>query len=294
MPQPSRLRPWFALLLVFVTLSFGCSRTSPTAPESLLAGDADGTYGGAPFMGLLRPEGNESFAEHDYFPFSPGRASDFDVMLAGYEPAERAMRVVVGLREEFFGRKAVPWVYEEIPGEVPDSTLLDLRQYWSVSPEGDLLFHGAQNKGVMSFYDPPVRVLPARPRGGETWRDTVVFQSFLPGTGLFDSATVVLETKISERTFLRLPGGNMHAFRATQTVLDVIRGRMPASRDDEVGARKPQELEILKGFWFARNRGIVARDYPFGPGPTNTNVRTYSLRDEGSAPIPPAEPVPPL
>jgi hypothetical protein len=256
----------------------------------MLAGDADGTYGGRALAPFAILEANAPSDGHDYFPFTPGLASDFDVVLAGYDPPERAMRVVVGEREDFFGRMAVPWVYEAIPGELPDSMFLDLRQYWSVSPEGDLLFHGAQNKGVRSFMEPPVRVLPARPRGGETWRDTVVFQSFLPGIGLFDSATVVFETKLSERTQLRLPAGNIQAFRATQTVLEVIHARMPVSRDDEV-ARRP-ELEILKGYWFARKRGIVARDYPFGPGPTNTNVRTYVLRDQGTAPIPPPDPFP--
>jgi hypothetical protein len=256
----------------------------------MLAGDADGTYGGRPLAALLTRESQDTYGGHDSFPFEPGRASDFDVVLVGVDEPDRAMRVVVGHREPFFGRDAVPWVYQAIPGETPDSSLLDLRQYWSVSPAGDLLFHGAQNKGTTSFYEPPVRVLPARPRGGEVWRDTVVLESFLAGVGPFDSATVVFETKISERAQLRLPAGNIQAFRSTQTVIEVIRSRAPIRRDDEL-SKKP-ELEILKGFWFARRRGIVARDYPSGAGPANTNIRTYALRAQGSAPVPPAEPIP--
>ena len=211
-------------------------------------------------------------------------------MLLGVGEPERAMRVVLGEHEQFFGRKAFPWVYEAIPGELPDSTFLDLRQYWSVSDAGDLVFHGAQNKGVRQYYEPPIRVLPARPRGGETWRDTVVFQSFLPGIGTFDSATVIIETKLSERSFLRLPAGSFHAFRATQTVIDVIRERKPVFRGEDTAAQPP--LEVLKGFWFARKRGIVARDYPFGPGPENTNIRTYVLRAQGYAAVPPEDPFP--
>jgi hypothetical protein len=266
-----------SLLLLTVV---ACSRQ---ATDPLVSGDADGTWGARPLAAIFGRDG--AIVDHDYFPRTPGRASDFHVTLLGV--GERDMRVVVGAPESFFERLATPWVYEAIPGLVPDTTFLDLRQYFSVAENGDLLFHGAQNKGVMSYVEPPVRVLPARPRGGETWRDTVTFRSYLPGVGLFDSSTVVFETTISERTLLRLPAGSIHAFRSQQVAIDVF--RRPVAPD---GGRRPEPPEILKGFWFARRRGIVARDYPSGPGPTNTNVRTYELTDQGWAAIPPPEPAP--
>ncbi len=284
---PSRSRPVFVPLILSIALLAGCSRSTS---EPLLAGDADGTWGARDIVNFAG-ESNAHGGDHAYFSFAPGRASDFDVMLAG-QTDMRAMRIVVGPPESFFGRTAVPWVYQAVPGEPSDSTFLDLRQYWSVSPAGELLFHGAQNKGTMQFYEPPLRVLPAKPKGGEVFRDTVVLQSFLPGIGLFDSATVVFETKISERTALRLPAGNIQAFRANQTAIDIIRPRMRGDADGEGNARQRDDLDVLKGFWFARRRGIVARDYPFGAGPTNTNIRTYALRAEGTAPVPLPEPAP--
>jgi hypothetical protein len=57
-------------------------------------------------------------------------------------------------------------------------------------------------------------------------------------------------------------------------------------------AARPGAPEALKGLWFARERGMVARDWPAGPGPENINVLTFEWLDSGWGPIPPASPVP--
>ena len=47
------------------------------------------------------------------------------------------------------------------------------------------------------------------------------------------------------------------------------------------GLREP---DILKGLWFARHRGVVARDYPHGASANNVNHTTLELIAQGASP----------
>jgi hypothetical protein len=180
-----------------------------------------------------------------------------------------------------------------------DSTRYGLRQYFSVAPDGALWFYGAQNNGFMSYTEPPVRELLAEPVAGEAWNDTVLFQSFFPGGIPFFTARQAYAWTLSERTKLRVPAGVYHAYRSSQTIGDAeapvafARGDLASAGWSEHSVQaRPEDPDVLKGFWFARRRGIVARDWPSGPGPTNTNITTFELLDQGTGPIPPALPAP--
>jgi hypothetical protein len=54
-------------------------------------------------------------------------------------------------------------------GEIPDSVVVGLRQYWSIAPDGAVWFHGARNGIVSAHSEPPVRNLLARPKPGDAW-----------------------------------------------------------------------------------------------------------------------------
>lgn len=239
---------------------------------------------------------------HPYFPMVPGAFSDFRVTRLG--EGTRYIRVAFGRPEAFFGRTATPWVYGEIPGLVRDTTLFGLRQYFSRSPNGDLWFHGAQNNGFMSHTEPPVRQLLASPAPGQAWSDTVLFESFFPGFILFFRDNYRYEWTLSPRARLPLPAGVFEAIRATSVLWSVEPpGPVPLAavpsddRDVSIWDRlgmvgRPGQVDVLKGFWFARHVGIVARDWPSGEGVTNTNILTFELLRQGMGPVPP--PAPPI
>jgi len=267
-------------LAVTVTLALaGCGTESPTAPDALVAtGSVDGLA--TQVAGL---------AAHPYFPIAPGVYKDYRITLAG-DPEPRFLRVTVGAPEVFFGRTATPLVYSEVPGMVPDTVIVGLRQYFSISPEGDLWFHGAQNGIVRSHTEPPVRNLLAHPRPGEAWADTVFFESFI-GPNPFITADYTYSWTLSETARLALPGGTFRAVRAT-AVLDYTLAKTPRTESgvsqEALGVLlKPGPVDVLKGFWFARHVGIVARDWPFGEGAVNANVATYELIGTGIGPVPP-------
>lgn len=249
-----------------------------------------------------------------WFLLVPGRTSDYKITRLGV--GERYLRATLGEPEMFFGRLAYPWVWSEIPGQVPDTSLVGLRQYFALRDDGALEFVGAQNNGFMSRTDPPLRQLLADPEPGSTWEDSVFFESFLPGGSPFFEDTQLHVWQTSALTPLDLPAGSFDALRTTVEVTSlpepaalagrasrasraVHAGRAIGPDEREALAREfaargvsaaLQELEILKGFWFAREHGVVARDYPSGSGPTNTNARTFELMAEGTGPLPPAIP----
>jgi hypothetical protein len=293
-----------APLFVLVALA-GCDSSrldAPLAPEARIgAPGAALQLGGSLDASLLlaRTQGKNA---HPYFPIVPGEYKDYRVTLAG-EPEPRYLRVTTGAPELFFERMATPLVYSEIPGMISDTVFVGLRQFFSISPVGDLWFHGAANKGVMSHTEPPVRQLLAHPKPGEAWSDTVFFESFLPGMVLFLEADYLYEWTLSERARLTVPAGTFRAVRATSVIYDAppVPGGASVRAGagmDELAVRfgvalKPHPVDILKGYWFARHVGIVARDWPFGDGPENSNVRTMELIGEGVGPVPPPTPPPP-
>lgn len=268
-----------AFILVLALAVAGCGSSPSTAPgsSSLLEG---------PIL-LAQMQGRNA---HAYFPMAPGAYKDYRIRLAG-DPEPRFIRVTVGLPESFFNRMATPFVYSEIPGQIPDTVVVGLRQYYSVAPDGALWFHGAQNGIVRAHSEPPVRNLLAKPKPGDAWADTVLFESYIGGA-LFIQDNYRYTWTLSEPARLDLPAGTFKAVRATQTVnfADEARGLSLASIDGVVRAGvalKPGPVDILKGSWFAHHEGIVARDWPFGEGETNTNIATYELIAEGTGPIPP-------
>ena len=133
---------------------------------------------------------------HPYVPILPGLYSDYRVTRLGV--GLRYVRVTAGEPELFFGSMATPFVYDDVPGQTRDSTVYGLREYYSISPAGDLWFHGAQNNGFMSHTTPPMRLLRADPRPGDAWIDSVLFESFLPGMVPFFVSTVSSSWTISQ------------------------------------------------------------------------------------------------
>lgn len=287
-------------LLLFASALVGCGSSRLAAPASNTVSTATPLVQ-PPDASLLlaRMRGRTA---HPYFPIVPGAYSDYRVTLLAQ--GTRFIRVTAGAPELFFGRVATPLVYSEIPGMVPDTILVGLRQYFSISPEGALWFHGAENGIVRAHSDPPVRQLLADPRAGESWADTVVFESFI-GPNVFIRDRYLFTWTLSETARLPLPAGTFRALRATSLVdiappepgaAQVARVLGATDADDAFGrlgvALKPQPVENKRGFWFARHVGIVARDWPSGVGEMNVNSETFELIGRGIGSVPPSEPAP--
>jgi hypothetical protein len=266
-----------AALLLFSLA--GCGNSNPTVPGALIA---TGSVNGL----AVQLQGRNA---HPYFPIAPGTYKDYRITLAGVEEP-RWIRVTVGAPETFFGRSATPLVYSAIPGQVPDSVIVGLYQYFSISPAGDLWFHGAQNGIVRAHSDPPVRNLLAHPRPGEAWADTVHFESFI-GSSVFNDSDYLFTWTLSEEARLALPAGTVRAVRATSVIYDAPSTSLRVASAVAVShlgvILRPGPVDVLKGFWFARHEGIVARDWPFGEGAENTNIETFELVREGFGPVPP-------
>ena len=253
---------------------------------------------------------------HPWFPLTPGRYADFRIRRYTVEEPSY-VRATFGEPEMFFGRLATPWVYGEVPGLPVDATLVGLRQYFSIAPAGALWFHGAQNNGFMSYTEPPVRQLPARVRVGEAALDTVTFESYLPGGVPFYTARQTYRWSITDEARLDLPAGTFRAVRARVAIDDVVGpagariaeaalfgGGLSAAvaakagtgleaaivdrSSRELAARAPDGASLVpeRGMWFARHTGMVARDYPHGPGPDVINITTYERLGEGMGPVP--------
>ena len=250
---------------------------------------------------------------HPWFPLTPGRYTDFRVRRYTVDEPTY-IRVTMGNPEPFFGRMATPWVYGEIPGQPIDDTLYGLRQYFSIAPDGALWFHGAKNSDVMAHTNPPTRQLPADVEVGAASLDTVFFESFLGGAPFFSAHQTYLWT-ITDVAWLDLPGGSFRAARSRLAIDDVIEpgariagavlfggGLAEAleARDGgldaaivsralrEKGGRGPGQGMLVpeRGLWFAHHSGLVAKDYPHGPGPEVINITTYERLGEGFGPLP--------
>jgi len=286
-----------SLLLAVLALA-GCSASNPGSPGSpaeVARLDADAALARVDSIGKNA---------HPYFPIVPGAYRDYRITLAGV--GTRMIRVTTGLPELFFDRMATPFVYSAVPGEIPDSVIVGLRQYWSIAPDGALWFHGARNGIVSAHSVPPVRNLLAKPKPGDAWADTVLFESFIGGAP-FLRDYYLYEWKLSEVTVLDLPAGSYRALRATSIISDappeeglLALARMPRSGGLGVSSRRgvaltpsPEPVDIFRGWWFARHDGIVAKDWPFGEGSEFVNVATYELVGEGMGPVPPPWTPPP-
>jgi hypothetical protein len=310
-------RPVLLAVLCAAALAAGCAResASPVATEAPVASAPAATRGR--FAGSIDLEAARARMKqgHPYFPLTPGRYVDLRVRRLGEDPEFSYVRATLGEPELFFGRLATPLVYGEVPGMFLDDTLEGLRQYFSIAPDGSLWMHGAQNQGVMSHTEPPVRQLLADPRPGDTWEDTVYFESFLPGMIPFWQNHEHYVWTLSERATLDLPVGRVKAMRVSAVITDaeppaaamalaaLYDGLLPSTAprpagDPDIPAMQPRlagakpELPILKGLWFARHEGLVARDYPFGRGPENWNIVTIERIGEGVGPVPDPQPAP--
>jgi len=166
--------------------------------------------------------GSRGRVGHSWFPLTPGRYTDFRIRRYPIDEPTY-VRVTTGEPELFFGRMATPWVYGEVPGLPVDATLFGLRQYYSVAPDGSLWSHGAQNNGIMSYMEPPVRQLLADPVPGAAWVDTALFESFFPGMVPIFSGELSFASQLSDRAFLDLAGTPVHALRRAQVVDDLRR-----------------------------------------------------------------------
>jgi hypothetical protein len=309
-------RPAVLALLCAAALAAGCapdrssparSAASPLAPEAPAGRIA---HDGAADVSAARARMKLG---HPYFPLTPGRYVDFRIQRLGEDPEFSYVRATLGEPEMFFGRLATPLVYSEIPGMLPDEIFDGLRQYYSIAPDRALWWHGAQNKGVMSHMEPPVRQLPADVVPGATWQDTTFFESFLPGMIPFWSNHERWDFALSERAVLELVGGiERGAVRVDVVITDtyypgaliaaaaldgVIAPASQAGRDEapfvvQANGGPKSVPEVKKGLWFARHEGLVARDFPFGPGDGIRNIVTFEKLAEGTGPVPAAQPAP--
>ena len=317
MTSHSRIRPHaFVSLLAGALALAGLTSCSP----DFFRVAVDAGSGGGVFEAKFhaRPgdlQASHARVGHPWFPLTPGRYTDFRILrYPSTEPTY--VRATMGEPEEFFGRMATPWVYGPVPGLPVDESLEGLRQYYSVDEAGALRMHGAQNDGIMSYMDPPIRHLPPVPVAGATWIDTTFFQSFFPGMVPIFAGAQTYTSTLSDRAFLDLPGRPAQALRRGQVIdefdgpvgsgislADLDGGILAAALLDgetpEValaaaarGRRDRPTLDPLKGIWFARGQGFVARDYPHGPGTTNTNITTYERIDSGFGPVPEPKPMP--
>jgi hypothetical protein len=307
--HPRRL---LAVLALCTPVLAGCGAADRGA-ATVGPGATGRTLALAPVAGLDALRGNPREG-HPWFPLTPGRYTDF--VIHRYTVDEPSyIRATMGHPEPFFGRMATPWVYSEIPGRPVDATLNGLRQYFSLAPDGALWFHGAQNNGFMSYTEPPVRQLPAQVRVDAASLDTVEFKSYLPGGMPFYEARQTFLWSITDIEWLTLPAGSYRAARATVVIDDVLAGGAGiaeaalfgggmaaaiAAKDGgldaaivdrsrrEATGRGPGEGELVpeRGMWFARHTGLVARDYPHGPGPVVINITTYERLGEGFGPVP--------
>ena len=266
---------------------------------------------------LAAPDDARGKVGHPWFPLTPGRYTDF--LIRRYPSTDVTyIRATMGEPEEFFGRMATPWVYGPVPGLPVDESLEDLRQYYSVDADGALRMHGSENKGIMSYMEPPIRHLLPEPVPQSTWIDTTFFRSYFPGMVPIFAGAQTYTSTLSERSFLDLPGRPAHAMRRGQVIdeyegpvgsaaaaasfaeLDgaalaaaLLAGESPGvALEGARGRRDRPALDPLKGIWFARGQGFVARDYPHGPGTTNINITTYERIDSGFGPVPPAQTTP--
>jgi len=284
-----RLWPLIALIALA-----GCSSSKPVSPTEVARLDAGAS--------LARVDSTGKNA-HPYFPIVPGAYKDYKITLAGI--GTRMIRVTTGLPERFFDRMATPFVYSAVPGEIPDSVVVGLRQYWSIAPDGALWFHGARNGIVSAHSEPPVRNLLARPKPGDAWADTVLFESFIGDTP-FLRDYYSYEWKLSEVTRLDLPAGSFRALRATSIITNApppeeglalagvrLAGVGVSGRRGVALKPLPEPVDIFRGWWFARHDGLVARDWPFGEGTEFINIATYELVGEGMEPVPPPWAPPP-
>jgi hypothetical protein len=300
-----------ALSLLVLAGASGCSRESrnalvdpaPVGSARDVSGMVTGLIPGLTRVPDMRIERGQKLG-NAYFPIVPGAYSDFRVTRLGV--GERYVRVSVGDPEMFFSRSATPFVYGDVPGQTRDSTLHGLREYYSCTQQGDVRFHGAQNNGFMSHTTPPVRILLANPKPGDAWIDSVYFESFLPGMIPFFQNSETYSWTISENARLALPGGVFRALRSSSVIDDLpdpaaARVAMrpeafltPGSAGWEAFARRGLAAlpEPLRGTWFSRHDGMVARDWPSGQGEVNLNAVTYELIGRGMGPVPPPTPPP--
>ena len=317
---PHRSFPSPAALLAGVAV---LALTASCSPDVLIVGVKSGS--GTVVFGVdydAKPGGPEAAGSdsrarigHPWFPLTPGRYTDFRILrYPSTEPTY--VRATIGEPELFFDRLATPWVYGPVPGLPVDESLEGLRQYFSVDEAGALRMHGAQNDGIMSYMEPPIRYLPPEPVPGATWIDTTYFRSFFPGMEPIFAGAQTYASTLSERAFLDLPGTPAQALRRAQVIdtydgpvgsaasfagLDgaglaaaLLEGASPevALATARGGRRDRPTLDPEKGNWFARSQGIVARDYPHGPGSANINITTYERIGSGWGPIPPPQPAP--
>ena len=292
--HPRRLVP---LALLFVAaLGAGCGQDRATGPAA--SSTALAPSGAAVRAAELTAARARARIGHPWFPLTPGRYVDFRIRRLGEDPEVTYLRATLGEPEMFFGRLATPMVYGESPGRPIDESFQGLRQYFSVAPDGALWSHGAQNRGVLSHTEPPLRQLLADPAPGQVWEDSVYFESFFLGSPYYSNHETY-SFSLSETAELDLEGGRFKALRVSTIINDTYVGgaALAAAAFDGLlltGAghvpRTPPPA--LKGPWFARHQGLVARDWPFGPGPGNNNIVTLERIGDGFGPIPAPEPAP--
>jgi len=226
-----------------------------------------------------------------WFTLQPGAYRDYKVTELGV--GVRYLRITVGLPETYFGRTVHPWVYGPVPGLVPDSVRVGLRQYFSYAPDGALWFHGAENGAAASVTEPPVRRLLADPGPAQAWTDTVLFTSYFPlGTPFLVDHEVFTSTTTPLAT-LPLPAGTFTALRssALSVSLDnpMAGGRAAALLAQPGLAATPpaDSLPPERGTWYAQGRGPVAIDWPSGPTDGFSNSVTFELMAWGFGALPP-------
>ena len=91
-----------------------------------------------------------------------------------------------------------------------------LENYWSTSPDGDVLVHGFNRtlEGFGAIYDPPIVLLDAPLAVGRTWTQTVTNYT-LPDTT--PTTTFTISFQVFEAGALTVPGGTFYAYGIGQS-----------------------------------------------------------------------------
>ena len=191
------------------------------------------------------------------------------------------------------------WVYSYLPGGSETKTVtgtvrvfgreafvirygpsLDnegLENYWSTSPDDDVLLHGFNrtlDPGWNFIYDPPVVMLDAPPALGGTWTQTVTWYT-VSGPDTIPAGTFPLTYAVLEAGDLTVPAGTFYAFGIGTP--PEIGARFASAGAFTVTGDRITTLAVATDWW-AEGVGLVRTgDYvleAFG-GPTGADAITW-------------------
>lgn len=210
---------------------------------------------------VLRPALAEAGS---YFPLQVGNQWIYSSVGGLYETLTITGTAVIRGRETFVLRYG-PSLHNE-----------GLENYWSTSPDGDVLLHGFNRtvEGFSAQYEPPIALLDAPPALDKTWSQLFAVNS-PPDTALGTPFPIAF--RIFEAGTLAVPAGSFYAYGVGQ----VAAGAMSIA---SVGTVSLTGVRISAGSatdWWSEGIGLVRYstddDYRLESftGPTPTDAITW-------------------